>query len=171
MVSTKTLNGVLRVIIRLSLDAKSISGLAKINLIETEYSLKVLISNGYVLKSKSKGIHEGKKFHYVYFKASESAIEILNNGGFTKQLSMKEKSKTSVKNKLSIKDSNVNGQINQGSFLEKNEAIILKQTKVPNENEKQQSAITKSMGKWFWLFVIPLVIGVVLIAIQFKWFK
>ena len=82
---------------------------------------------------------------------------------------MKENTKTSIKNKLSIKDSTVN-QINQGSFLKDNN-IILKQTKTPSENENKQSAITKSIGKWFWLFVIPLVIGIVLIAIQFKWFK
>ena len=47
----------------------------------------------------------------------------------------------------------------------------VKQTKTPSENENKQSAITKSIGKWFWLFVIPLVIGIILIAIQFKWFK
>ncbi len=170
MVSIGTLNSVLTVIKNLMYDKKTISELSKLNLIETENALKVLISHGYVLKSNSKGVYNGGKYKYTYYTASESAKEVLNNGGFTKQLSMKENNKTSIKNKLTIKDSKVN-QVNHSSVLEKNEAIILKQIKTPKENEKQQSAITKIIGKWFWLFVIPLVIGLILIAIQFKWLK
>ena len=169
MVSVNVISKVLSVIDKLSLDKQSISDISEINQVEIENALNVLISHGYVLKSTSKSLHKGKKYKTNYYKASESAIEILNKGGFTKQLSMKENTKTSIKNKLSIKDSTVN-QINQGSFLKDNN-IILKQTKTPSENENKQSAITKSIGKWFWLFVIPLVIGIVLIAIQFKWFK
>lgn len=170
MVSVNVLNKILFVIKDLMYDDKTISELSNINFLETKYALKVLISHGYVLKSNSKGIHEGKKYNFTYYIASESAKEILNKGGFSKQLTMKEINKTSIKNKMSIKDSKVN-EVNQGSVLEKNEAIILKQTKTPKENEKQQSAITKIIGKWFWLFIIPLVVGVILIAIQFKWFR
>lgn len=170
MVSVNVLNKILFEIKDLMIDDKSISESSNINLLETKYALNVLISHGYVLKSNSKGTHKGKKYKFTYYIASESAKEILKKGGFTKQLTMKENNKTSIKNKMSIKDSTVN-QVNQGSVLKKNEAIILKQTKTPKENEKQQSAITKRIGKWFWLFVIPLVIGVILIAIQFKWFR
>ncbi len=167
MVSINVINSVLSVIRNLALDKKSIGEMSENNLIETENALKVLISHGYVLKSKSKGFNNGEKYKFTYYTASESAKEILNNGGFTKQLSMKEKSKTSIKNKLSIKDSNVTGQINQGQHLEKNKAIISKQSGQLSENEKQQSIISK----WFWLFLIPLVVGIIVIAVQFKWFK
>lgn len=172
MVSTKILNGVLIVIKNFMLDKKCISELSNINLNETKYALDVLVSHGYVLRSHSKGINdEGQKYSYVYYVASESAKEILNDGGFTKQLSMKEKSKTSVKNKLSIKDCTVNGQVNQGSLLEKNETIVIKQTSNPQTNEKQQSAIVRFIDKWFWQIIIPLVLGITLITIESIWFK
>lgn len=169
MVSTTTLNGVLKVIKDLILDEKSISELAEINLIETKHALNVLISHGYVLKSDSKGLKEGKEYHYKYYVASESAKEILNNDGFTKQLSMKNNNKTIVKNKLYIKDSSFSGQINQGSVLEKNEVIISKQ--INEHKEKEKRTINKFIDKWFWLFLIPILIGIILILIQFKYFK
>ena len=171
MVSINVINSVLSVIKNLAFDKNSISELSENNLIETENALKVLVSHGYVLKSNSKGINKGKKYKFTYYTASESAKEILNNGGFTKQLSMKEKNRTSIKNKLSIKDSNVNGQINQGSIIEKNENIALKNTNQQGEKEKQQSTIAKFISKWFWYFFIPLIIGLILLKIQFKWFK
>lgn len=169
MVSINVINRVLSVIDKFSLDKQSISDLSEINQAETENALNVLISHGYVFKSTSKGINKGRKYKINYYTASESAREILNKGGFTKQLSMKENTRTSIKNKMSIKDSTVN-QVNQGSFL-KDDTIILKQTKTASENENKQRATTKIIGKWFWLFLIPLVIGIILIAIQFKWFK
>jgi hypothetical protein len=173
MVSTKTLNGVLKVITNFMLDKKSISELSKINLIETKYALDVLVSNGYVLRSNSKGINDkGQKYSYVYYVASESAKEILNDGGFTKQLSMKEKSKTSVKNKLSIKDSTVNGQVNQGSLLE-NSPINSNTNAIPSKNEP------KSIWFRIWKFtdhkliaqIILIIISLILGYFGFKYLK
>lgn len=172
MVSVNVINSILSVINRLALDKKSISSLSKNNLIETENALKVLVSHGYVLKSNSKGINKGQKYKYTYYTASESAKEILNNGGFTKQLSMKEKSKTSIKNKLSIKDSNVNGQINQGLYKEYN-PINNTTNDIPSKNEP------KSIWLSIWKFtdhklisqIILIIISLILGYFGFKYLK
>lgn len=173
MVSVKTINGVLFVMTKFMLDKKSISESSKISLIETEYAIDVLVSNGYVLKSTSKGINDkGKKYHYTYYTASESAKEILNNGGFTKQLSMKEKSKTSVTNKLSIKDSSISGIINQGSLLE-NSPINNNINAIPSKNEP------KSIWLNLWKFtdhkliaqIILIIISLILGYFGFEYLK
>lgn len=159
MVSVKTINGVLLVMTKFMLDKKNISESSKINLIETEYAIDVLVSNGYVLKSISKGINDkGKKYHYTYYTASESAKEKLNNGGFTKQLSMKEKSKTYVKNKLSIIDSSISGIINQGSLLE-NSPINNNTYAKPSNNE------TKSIWINHWKFTDHKLIAQIILII------
>lgn len=118
MVSVNVINSILLVIEKLTLDKKSISEISKINLIETENALNVLLSHGYVLKSNSKVNHKGKKYKFIYYIASESAKEILKKGGFTKQLSMKENNKTSIKNKMSFKDTTINGNVGQDSRFE-----------------------------------------------------
>lgn len=173
MVSVKTINGILLVMTKFMLDKKSISESSKISLIETEYAIDVLVSNGYVLKSTSKGINDKrKKYHHTYYIASESAKEILNNGGFTKQLSMKEKSKTSVKNKLSIKDSSISGIINQGSLLE-NSPINNNINAIPSKNEP------KSIWLNFWKFtdhkliaqIILIIISLILGYFGFEYLK
>ena len=152
MVSVNVINSILSVIDRFVFDKKSISSLSKINLMETENALKVLISHGYVLKSNSKGINKGKKYKYTCYTASEAAKEILKNGGFTKQLSMKEKSKTSVKNKLSIKDSNISGHINQGSLLELS-PININTNDIPSKNPVIKSRLNTILSN-------PWVIGI-----------
>ena len=81
MVSVNVINKVLSVIDKLSLDKQSISDISEINQVEIENALNVLISHGYVLKSTSKSLHKGKKYKTNYYKASESAIEILNKLG------------------------------------------------------------------------------------------
>jgi hypothetical protein len=162
MVSTKSINGILKVIEKLMLDTKSISELSKISLIETEYALKVLVSNGYVLKSKSNGVYEGKKYRYVYYVASESAREILNNGGFVKQLSMKEKGTPSVVNKVSIKDSKVEGQINQGSNLDATHNNI---TNYNNSNPVESKNDSKSIWEQIWKFTDHKLIAQIILII------
>ena len=42
----------------------------------------------------------------------------MKKGGFTKQLSMKENNKTSIKNKMSFKDTTINGNVGQDSRFE-----------------------------------------------------
>ena len=41
----------------------------------------------------------------------------------------------------------------------------------PAEKEKQQNAIVKFIVKYWWGFVVPLIIGIALLAIEKKWFK
>jgi len=60
------------------------------------------------------------------------------------------------------------GMVNQDSDL-KDLIIDIKQTNQPVTKEKQQSAIVKFVEKWFWQILIPLLIGIVLIAIEKNW--
>lgn len=41
----------------------------------------------------------------------------------------------------------------------------------PAEKEKQQNAIVKFIVKYWWGFVVPLIVGIALLAIEKKWFK
>jgi hypothetical protein len=45
-----------------------------------------------------------------------------------------------------------------------------KQTNHPKTKEKQQSAIISFIVKFWWQILIPLLIGLVLIAVEKKWF-
>jgi len=125
MVSTKTLNAIVFTIKDFMLDAKNISDISKVSLEETKYALKVLVSRGYVYIHNSKGVHKGENYYFTYYYASESAKEILIDGGFKKQLSMKEnsikKSKTINKN-ISINNSTV-GDVNYESLFSESPKI------------------------------------------------
>lgn len=78
---------------------------------------------------------------------------------------------------IELKNDNVINHFNNstiGQFNQSDELSVLKtemkQMIQPKEKEKQQNAIAESIGKWFWQIVIPLLIGIVLLAIQQKWF-
>lgn len=158
MVSTKTLNAIVFTIKDMMLDAKNISDISKVSLGETEYALKVLVSRGYVYVYHSKGVHKGENYHFTYYSASESAKEILIDGGFKKQLSMKEKSTTKIKNNMTINDSNINGQVNQGSSFE-NSPINNNINETPIKNEP------KSILEKIWKFTDHKVVAQIIIII------
>ena len=44
-------------------------------------------------------------------------------------------------------------------------------TNAPAEKEKQQNAIVSFILKFWWVVIIPFLIGLALIAVEYKWFK
>ena len=95
--------------------------------------------------------------------SNESIIAIIELKG--KEYLNKIESNNSITNNF---NGSTIGQLNQDSDL-KDLIIDIKQTIHPNTNEKQQSAIVKFIEKWFWQIVIPLLLGIVLIAIEKNW--
>jgi hypothetical protein len=61
------------------------------------------------------------------------------------------------------------GQLNQSDELSVLKTEI-KQTIQPATKEKQQNAIISLVEKFWWQILIPLVLGIALLAIQQKWF-
>lgn len=158
MVSVKILNSIVFSIKDFMLDVNSISELSSVKPIETKYALDVLVSHGFVLMSQSKGVHKGKKYNFTYYIASESAKEILLNGGFTKQLSMKEKNVKKIKNNLNINNSTINGQVTQDSSFE-NSPISNKTNETPIKNEP------KSIFERIWKFTDHKLIAQIILII------
>lgn len=119
MVSIKTLNSIISALYQFTWSAKNISEITGISLSEVKYSLKVLVSHGYAHKTNFERDYKKSGIIGITYSASESAKEILDSGGFTQQLSMKEKngkkSKTINKN-ISINNSTV-GDINYDSLF------------------------------------------------------
>jgi len=135
MVSIKTLNKVVKSISLLTLSTKDISEDSDIRLSEVKHALKVLMSHGYVHKTNFEKDYKESGVKGITYSASESAKEILNSGGFTQQLSMKEKGRNKTINKnISIKDSTVNGDVNYEPLFSKSPKNINVQA-TPTKND------------------------------------
>ncbi len=80
-------------------------------------------------------------------------------------------------NKLENENKNITNNFNSstiGQFNQSNDLSVLKteikQTIQPNAKEKQQNAITSFVEKFWWQILIPLLLGIALLAIEQKWF-
>lgn len=105
-----------------------------------------------------------------YFKLSQNGLLAKEKGGYFKYIELIKNKELENSNKTTINNFNNNtiGQFIQDSDL-KDLTIDIKQTIQPKTNEKQQSAIVTFVEKWFWQIVIPLLLGIVLIAIDKNW--
>jgi hypothetical protein len=80
-------------------------------------------------------------------------------------------------NKMESEDKIITNNFNNstiGQFNQSDELSVLKseikQTIHPKAKEKQQNAIILFVVKFWWQILIPLLLGIVLIAIEKKWF-
>ncbi|MFV7236011.1 hypothetical protein [Flavobacterium sp. ZB4R12] len=123
--------------------------------------LSELVKAKYIKKTATPVIRES------YFSSKDPVYKIQIAGRkYLAEIEPKKQNKDQLKYDFS---NSTIGQVNQSDFLtvEKTE---IKQTIQPAEKEKQQNTIAEKIGKWFWHVAIPLFIGIILLAIQQKWF-
>ncbi|MFE3866850.1 hypothetical protein ACFX5E_02025 [Flavobacterium sp. LS2P90] len=110
-----------------------------------------------------------KGSHYQKIWCDYHTDRFIENGGFKEYYKLKKERELEIKNITNNFNNSTIGQFNQSDDLSVVKTEIKKIIQ-PKEKEKQQNAIAESIGRWFWQIVIPLLIGVVLLAIQQKWF-
>ena len=106
---------------------------------------------------------------YEWFELTEKGITAKSKGGYFKYLKFIE-NKELEKIKPTIIAENYIGGDNHGTQSLKNLKTEIKQIIHPKTKEKQQNAIISFIEKFWWQILIPLSLGITLLAIQQKWF-
>jgi hypothetical protein len=106
---------------------------------------------------------------YDWFELTEKGIKAKSKGGYFKYLKFIE-NKELEKIKPTIIAENYIGGDNHGTQSLKNLKTEIKQIIHPKTKEKQQNAIISFIEKFWWQILIPLSLGIALLAIQQKWF-
>lgn len=117
-----------------------------------------------------------KSLGLIKKKLNSPTLEIIDLISFEKLIELK--SISDFKKWYSDKDKNITnfdfsgstiGQFNQSDDLSILKTEI-KQVIHPSAKEKQQNAIISFVVKFWWQILIPLLVGIILLAIQQKWF-
>lgn len=129
---------------------------------------KKLLKQKLLELKKEKLIKYGNGIDLSFGDGSNLKIEFIrakinfNGLKFLKEIESENKNITNNFNNSTI------GQFNQSDELKVLKTEI-KQTIHPKIKEKQQNAIISFVEKFWWLILIPLLLGIVLIAIEKKW--
>lgn len=130
--------------------------------------LSFIDGNKELLKDKLKELKNDKLIKEQCESTFIGTLRILKNPKY--RIEIKGNEKLNAKNiTLNNFNNSTIGQFNQSEELSVLKTEI-KQTIQPKAKEKQQNAIISFIEKFWWQILIPLVLGIALLAIQQKWF-